>query len=71
VLGLTVNVLECYYRGNESKIPLAIDYLGVKPAPVPSLPGAHVLRNSDEVKLTPQASLPSAEHGLQSSLDLS
>jgi hypothetical protein len=43
----------------------AIDYLGVKPAPVPSLPGAHVLRTGNEVKLTPLALLPAAEHWLQ------
>ena len=59
VSGLTVKVLERYY--GESKIP-AIDYLGVKPTPVPSLPGAHVLRTGDEVKLTPPVSLPSAQH---------
>ena len=38
VSGLTTKVLERFYGGDESKIP-AIDYLGVKPAPVPSLPG--------------------------------
>ena len=64
VSGLTAKVLERFYGGDESKIP-AIDYLGVKPAPVPSLPGAHVLRTSNEVKLTPPVSLPAAEHWLQ------
>ena len=64
VSSLTAKVLERYYGGDESKIP-AIDYLGVKPAPVPSLPSAHVLRTGDEVKLTPPVSLPSAEHWLQ------
>ena len=64
VSGLTAKILERYYGGDESKIP-AIDYLGVKPAPVPSLPSAHVLRTGDEVKLTPPVSLPSAEHWLQ------
>ena len=36
--GLMVKVLEHFYGGDESKIS-AIDYLGMKPAPVPSLPG--------------------------------
>jgi enoyl reductase-like protein len=44
VSGLMVKVLERYCGGDESKIP-AIDYLGVKPVPVPLLPGAHVLRS--------------------------
>ena len=57
-------VLERYYGGDESKIP-AIDYLGVKPARVPSLPGAHVLRTGDEVKLALLVSFPSAGHWLQ------
>lgn len=35
VSGLTAKVLERYYGSDESKIP-AIDYLGVKPAPVSS-----------------------------------
>ena len=43
VSGLTAKILERFYGGDESNIP-AIDYLGVKPPPVPSLPGAHVLR---------------------------
>ena len=65
--GLTAKVLERYYGGDESKIP-AIDYLGVKPAPapLPSLPGAQVLRMGDEVKLTPPVSssyLPSSLRG--------
>jgi fatty acid synthase subunit alpha len=60
VSGLMAKVLERYYGGDESKIR-AIDYLGVKPAPVPSLPGTHVFRTSDEIKLTPPVSLPSAE----------
>jgi enoyl reductase-like protein len=66
VSGLTAKVLERFYSGDESKIP-EIDYLGVKPAPVPSLPGAgaHVLRTGNEIKLTPPASLPAAEHWLQ------
>jgi enoyl reductase-like protein len=64
VSGLTTKVLECFHGGDESKIP-AIDYLGVKPAPVPSLPGAYVLRTGHEVKLTPPALLPAAEHWLQ------
>jgi hypothetical protein len=64
VSGLTAKVLERHYGGEESKIT-AIDYLGVKPAPVPSLPGAHVLRTGDEVKLTLPVSFPSAEHWLQ------
>ena len=42
VSGLTAKVLEHFYGGNESKIP-AVDYLGVKPAPAPSLPSAPVL----------------------------
>ena len=42
VLGLTEKVLERYYGGDVSKIP-AIDYPSMKPAPVPSIPGAHVL----------------------------
>jgi fatty acid synthase subunit alpha, fungi type len=61
---LTAKVLERFYGGDESKIP-AIDYLDVEPAPVPSLPGAHVLRTGNEVKLTPPASLPAAKHWLQ------
>ena len=56
VSDLMAKVPERYYGGDESKIP-AIDYLGVKPAPVPLLPGAHVLRTGNEVKLTPPASL--------------
>jgi fatty acid synthase subunit alpha len=64
VSGLTAKVLERFYGGDESKIP-AIDYLGVKPVTVPSLPGVHVLRTGNEVKLTPPASLPAAEHWLQ------
>lgn len=64
VSGLTAKILERFYGGDESNIP-AIDYLGVKPPPVPSLPGAHVLRSGNEVKLTPPASLPAAEHWLQ------
>jgi len=64
VSGLTTKVLKHSYGGDESKIR-AIDYLGVKPAPVPSLPGAHVLRTGNEVKLTPLSSLPTAEHWLQ------
>jgi fatty acid synthase subunit alpha, fungi type len=43
VSGLTAKVLERYYGGDESKIP-AIDYLSVKPTPVPSLPDVRVLR---------------------------
>jgi fatty acid synthase subunit alpha, fungi type len=64
VSGLTAKVLERYYGGDKSKVP-AIDYLGVKPAPVPSPPGAHVLRTGGEAKLTPPISLPSAEHRLR------
>jgi fatty acid synthase subunit alpha, fungi type len=61
--GLTVKVLERFYDGDESKISV-IDYLGVKPAPIPSLPGAHVLQTGNEVKLTLPASLSAAEHWL-------
>jgi len=64
VSDLMAKVPERYYGGDESKIP-AIDYLGVKPAPVPLLPGAHVLRTGNEVKLTPPVSLPAADHWLQ------
>jgi acyl dehydratase len=64
VSSLTAKVLERYYGGDESKIPV-IDYLGVKPAPAPSLPGVRVLRGVGEVKLTPPASLPATEHWLQ------
>ncbi len=64
VSGLTAKVLERYYGGDESKIP-EIDYLGVKPAPVPPLHGTHVLRTSNEVRLTPPSLLPAAEHWLQ------
>ena len=64
VSGLTAKVLERYYGGDESKIP-AIDYLGMKPATLPSLPDAHVIRTGNEVKLTPPLSLPAAEHWLQ------
>jgi hypothetical protein len=42
--GLMAKVLERYCGGDESKIP-AIDYLGVKPVPVPLPPGVHVLRS--------------------------
>jgi len=38
-------VLERYYGGDESKIPV-VDYLGVRPAPAPPLPGVQVLRGS-------------------------
>ncbi len=44
VSDLMAKVLERYCGGDESKIP-AIDYLGVKPVPVPSLPDAHVLQS--------------------------
>jgi enoyl reductase-like protein len=44
VSGLMAKVLERYCGGDECKIP-AIDYLGVKPVPVPLLPGARVLRS--------------------------
>jgi fatty acid synthase subunit alpha len=64
VSDLTTKILERFYGGDESKIP-AIDYLGLKPAPAPSLPGAYVLRTCHEVKLTPPALLPAAEHWLQ------
>jgi len=60
VSGLTAKVSEHFYGGDESRIP-AIDCLGVRPAPAPSLPGAHVLRTGNEVKLTPPASLPAVE----------
>ena len=64
VSGLKAKVLERYYGGDESKIP-AIDYLGMKPATLPSLPDAHALRTGNEVTLTPPVSLPAAEHWLQ------
>jgi fatty acid synthase subunit alpha len=65
VSDLTAKVLERFYGGDKRKIPV-IDYLGMKPAPSPSLPGAHVLRTSNKVKLTPPASLPATtEHWLQ------
>jgi fatty acid synthase subunit alpha, fungi type len=70
VSSLTAKVLERYYGGDESKIP-AIDYLGVKPALVPSLPGAHVLRTGNEIKLTPPVLPPLPNTGHRSSLDLS
>ncbi len=38
------NVLERYFGGDESKIPV-INYLGVRPVPVPLLPDAHILRS--------------------------
>jgi hypothetical protein len=61
VSDLMAKVSERYYGGDESKI-LAIDYLGVMPAPASSLLGAHVLWTGDEVKPTPPVSLPSSEH---------
>jgi fatty acid synthase subunit alpha len=64
VSSLTAKVLERYYGGDESKIPV-VDYLGVRHAHVPPLPGVHVLRAGDEIKLTLSASLPAAEHWLQ------
>ena len=70
VSGLTTKVLECYYGDKESKIP-AIDYLGVKPAPVPSLAGAHVLWTVNEVKLTSQSHSPLPSTNCRFSLDLS
>jgi hypothetical protein len=57
--GFTAKVLEHFYDSDESKISV-IDYLGVKPAPIPSLPGAHVLQTGNEVKLTLPASLPTS-----------
>ncbi len=42
VSGPMAIVSEHYYGRDKSKIP-AIDYLGMKPVPVPLLPGAHVL----------------------------
>jgi hypothetical protein len=57
VSDLTAKVLERFYGDDESKIP-TINYLGVKPAPVPSLPGARVLRTGNEVKLTPASLTP-------------
>ena len=63
--GLTEKILKRFYGGDESKIP-ATDYLDVKPAPVPSLPGAHALRTGkcggNEVKLTRPVLLSAAEH---------
>ena len=56
--------MERFYGGDKSKIPV-IDCLGVKPAPIPSLPDAYVLWTGHEVKLTPPALLPAAEHWLQ------
>ncbi|KAI9439787.1 fatty acid synthase [Lactarius indigo] len=63
VSGLVGKVLERYYGGDESKIPV-VDYLGMKPTSVSPLSGVDVIR-SDEVKLDVSATVPPTEDWLR------
>jgi acyl dehydratase len=64
ISGLAAKVLERYYGGDESKIPV-VDYLGVKPTPVTPVPGANILQSGDEIKISIPAALPTTEHWLR------
>jgi len=64
VSGLAARVLERYYDGDESKIPV-VDYLGVKPAPISPLPDVNVLQSRTEAELTLSGAIPTTEHWLQ------
>jgi fatty acid synthase subunit alpha, fungi type len=64
VSGLVAKVLDRFYGGDESKVPV-FDYLGVKPFLVPSIPGVGVLQTGDEVKLTVPAAIPATEDWLK------
>lgn len=64
VSGLVAKVLERYYGGDESKIPV-IDYLGAKPASISPLSGVDVTRGDDEVKLCVSAAVPPTEDWLR------
>ncbi len=63
VSGLVGKVLERYYGGDESKIPV-VDYLGMKPTSISPLSGVDVIR-SDEVKLDVSAAVPPTEDWLR------
>jgi fatty acid synthase subunit alpha len=64
VSGLAAKVLERYYGGDEGEIPV-IDYLGVKPAPVSSLPNVNISERGTEVEFTLSGTMPTTEHWLQ------
>ncbi len=64
VSGLAARVLERYYGGDESKIPV-VDYLGVKPSPISPLPDVNVLQSRTEAELTLSGAIPTTEHWLQ------
>ena len=64
VSGLVAKVLERYYGGDESKIPI-IDYLGAKPTSISPLSGVDVTRGDDEVKLCVSAAVPPTEDWLR------
>lgn len=64
VSGLAAKVLERYYGGEEGEIPV-IDYLGVKPALVSSLPNVNISERGTEVEFTLSGAMPTTEHWLQ------
>jgi fatty acid synthase subunit alpha, fungi type len=64
VSGLVAKVLERFYDGDESKIPV-LDYLGVKPSLVSPISGAVVSQTGDEVKLSVPATVPATEDWLK------
>jgi len=64
VSGLAAKVLERYYGGDESKIPV-IDYLGVRPSPVSPLPSVNILESGAEVELTLSDVVPATDNWLQ------
>ena len=64
VSGLVAKVLERYYSGDESEIPV-IDYLGVRPSPVSPLPSVNILESGAEVEFTLSDAVPATDHWLQ------
>ncbi|KAF8271214.1 fatty acid synthase [Lactarius quietus] len=64
VSGLVANVLERYYDGDESKIPV-IDYLGMAPTSTSPLSGVDVIRSDDEVNFTVSSAVPLTEDWLR------
>jgi hypothetical protein len=64
VSGLAAKVLERYYGGDESKIPV-IDYLGVRPSPVSPLRSVNILESGAKVELTLSDVVPATNHWLQ------
>ena len=64
VSGLVTKVLNHFYDGDESKIPV-LDYLGVIPSLISPIPGVGVFQTGNEVKLTMPATVPATEDWLK------